>query len=779
MVRWRRYFSLVSLATATALAPALACGPFLYDNAELDQFSLLDPGILNNSEWDDFLAFASPAYGQKTDTSSDRAVQLIIRPDRLNEVTSPGVSNALYDYSPGLDPISVAANEAWWTQYFDSARHRAVTPDELQTVLYGPKRPAWLAAADRRYLALLDGEPDDPRGLTVALTEARNLKNPEGLRHRFAFWAVRSLALGHDAQAVRIFREFSPGQPADLPLARAQGWAASVLADTDPRGALELWTDLFVRWPNLRVQTFGSLATLPTGAWSGNRSPGALVARFFLESRDFSPETLGALAEAEHTAGGDGSWSEAVFYAMAEQIEKEAGVFALFGLVDPTEVSPSGLFTGLIDQSVTLADRGTVKATRTWWLIASYLALFDGDPARAAQLLSRAQSLPARNADQEHQSDLIGALLQMHAEKDQDWSVTLQNRVLSALDWGQSLDAPGHNRGLYHSVAVLVAQKELARGHNPQAALAFGLVQGGSWSNPYQVADDDSFWATAWSANNSVNLLMDALMSDEDLDAWKGLLKARDLSPLTARLVAHPFLTTRDLTWWQAHRALRRGKGDQAVALLKTLGPAPQPDPDRAPSVFSERTFHYSLDLDPLDPAGGRGFRAVSPQALASVMAKIESEASAKPTSRSLLNRGQFWFSLQLSGLPLLFSQPPALISFTNGNFEYYGYDGRDSERTKAVVGTFPLGRPSQTDLWAQRLQAFYRDEFSTLGKARQAFEAVLARRDDPEAEYKALLFLQAIDRNQGKALADPRYDKVPLAEEFRSTCEDFQSGLL
>ena len=775
MVLWRRICSLVSV---TALAvPAWACGPFLYDNAELDRFSLLDPGILNSHEWDSFLAFASPAYGQTSATDGAKTVQLVIQPDRLDEATSTGVSNVLYDFDPGVDPISVGANEAWWTDYFQNVRHRKLAADELAKVLYGPERPGWLTPADRKYLALLDGPADDQNGLDAALAEARNAKNPVDLRHRFAFWAVRALALGHDPDAMTVFREFSPGPAADLPLARAQGWAASVLAGSDPGAALELWVDLFVRWPALRVQTFSSLATLEPSVWKGNTSTGALVARFFLDGRDFSPETLGAVAEAEK-AGGTTGWTEAVFYAMAEQVEKEAGVFALFSLVDPGEVPPAGLFSGLVDEAQALVDRGVVAPTRTWWLVASYLALFDGDPALSARLLGQARALPALNTDQSHQSDLLGTLVQMNAEKDRDWSPDLQKQVIAALDWGRSLDAPGHNRGLYHSVAVLTAQKELARGHNPQAALAFGLVQTGGWGNPYRATNDDSFWATSFPANDPVNLLMDALMSDEDLALWKDLLKAGDLDPLTARLVARSFLTERDLTWWQAHRALRRGEGEKALALLKTLGQAPEPGPD-AVALFPDRKFSYSLDLDPLDPSAGRGLRTVTPATLAAVMARIEVDARTKPSAKTLLAQGEFWFSLQLSGMPLLFSQPPKLISFTNGNFEYYGYDGRDTERTTAVVGNFPLGRPNQTDAWAQRLTDFYKNEFSTLGRARQAFEAVVARQDDPDAEYRALLFLQALDGNRYHDLADGRYDKLGLAQRFRSTCELYRSSQL
>lgn len=774
MVPWRRICSLVSLVSAAALTPSWACGPFLYENADLDRFSLLDPGILNSHEWDNFLAFASPAYGQKSAVGERTDAQIVIHPDRLEGPTTDGLTNLLYDAAPGDDPLSVATNEAWWTEYFQSVRHRSVTAKELEKVLYGPDRPAWLTSADRKYLTLLDGQIDDPEGRTMALSEARNPKNPVGLRHRYAFWAVRSLAVGHDPQALAVFREFCPGPASDLPLARAQGWAASVLAETDPKAALALWTDLFVRFPALRVQTFSSMGTLDPALWKDNHSPGALVARFFLDGRDFSPETLGSVAQAEQAAGG-GPWTETVFYAMAEQVEREAGVFALFGLVDPTEVSPTGLFTGLIDEAQSLADRNVVSPTRTWWLVASYLALFDGNPARSSQLLARARTLPALNADQGRQSELLAALLQMADEKDRDWSVGLQNQVLAALDWGQSLDAPGHNRGLYHSVAVLAAQKELARGHNPLAALAFGLVQKGSWGNPYRVASDDSFWSTSYGANNPVNLLMDALMSDEDLVTWKALLKAPALDPLAARLVARSFLTDRDLTWWQAHRALRRGEGEDALALLKTLGPSPASDPD-AEQIFPDRKFSYSLDLDPLAPSAGRGMRTVSPATLAAVMARVEADARTKPSAKSLLARGEFWFSLQLSGFPLLFSQPPRVISFTNGNFEYYGYDGRDVDRSTSVVGTFPLGRPAQTDVWAQRLADFYRDDFSTLGRAREAFRAVVARHDDPEAEFRALLFLQAIEGTGLQPLADPRFDQVPLAQRFRSTCEDFRS---
>jgi hypothetical protein len=164
----------------------------------------------------------------------------------------------------------------------------------------------------------------------------------------------------------------------------------------------------------------------------------------------------------------------------------------------------------------------------------------------------------------------------------------------------------------------------------------------------------------------------------------------------------------------------------------------------------------------------------VEPLVLAATMAQIEADAKVRPSAKSLLAQGEFWFSLQLSGLPLLFAQPPTVISFVNGNFEYYGYDGRDVGRTTTQVGDFPLGRPAQTDEWSVRLALFYRDEFTALGRARRAFEAVVARREDRDAEYRALLFLQALDGNRGASLVSKRYDGLPLAEEFRSTCEAF-----
>jgi len=772
MKSWLLGFLFASVVAFGVSAPVWACGPFLYDNAELDRFSLLDPGILNSTEWVNFLAFASPAFGQESSGNGDqKLVQVVIQPDRLPDTAPEGVSNLLYDYNPGSDPILVSANEAWWTDYFLTVRKKTLAADELQKVLYGPERPKWLAPADRSYLEALDGASDDSSTLKKALSEARNIKNPIGLRHRWAFWAVRAQVLKHD-DALKLFREFSPGPAGDLPLARAQGWVASSLVETDPGQALKLWVDLFARWPVLRTQTFSSLQYLDSQAWTTSRTKEALVAKFFLDGRDFSPETLGALAEAEKASGGNGTWTESVFYAMAEQVERESGVFALFGLVDPHEVSPHGLFTGLVDKAQALVEQGVQPATRTWWLVASYLALFDGDVARSAALLDRARTLPSLNRDQDHQSDLLAALIQMEAEKEKDWSPSLQSQVVAALDWGKSLDAPGHNRGLYHSVAVLVAQKELARGHNPQAVMAFGLVQKGGWGNPYRVDNGDGFWSTGWPFNNAVNLMMDALMTDEDLSAWKGLLHAADLDPLSKRLVSQSLMTGRDIIWWQAHRALRRGQGEQALSLLKTLGT----EPDVESSLFQPRQFSYSVNLDPLDPLQGRGMRTVSPMALAGLMASITAEARTKPSSRSLLTLGQFWLSLQFSGMPLLFSQPPKVISFVNGNFEYYGYDGRDTGRTTALVGTFPLGQSNQTDAWARRLAAFYRNEFSTLGRARQAFEAVVARHDDPDAEFRALLFLQAIDHDRYDDLSDSRYENLPLAEDFRSSCEDFQN---
>lgn len=753
------------LLLAVSLAPAGACGPFLYGNTELEQFSLLDPGILNSSRWNSFLAFSSPAIGHVH--SDDRPVQYVIRPDRL-PLTSEGASNLVYDYDPGQDPLSVAANEAWWADYFKAVRQRTVHNNQVAALLYEGSRPAWLNPADRRYLDLLDLPPDDPQARAQAETQARNRALPEGLRHRYAFWLIRAAALDGDPRTMTLFREFSPGPAVDLPLARAQGWAASVLAETDPEGALALWVDLLVRWPALGAQAFSSLATLGTDAWEGQVAPAALMARFFLDGRDFSPETLTALATAERAAGGDGTWTETVFYAMAEQIEAESGVFALFGLVDPHEVPPKGLFTGLLDGAEALAAQGLQPATRTWWLLAAYVSLFDGDAGRAAEFLGRARSFPPRNPAQEAQTGLLAALVQMDAERERDWSAALQRQVVQSLDWAKTLDAPGHNRGLYHSLVVLAAQKYLARGQNAQAALTFGLIQEGPWSNPYRLRTDDWFWATTWTGNNSVNLLFDALLSDTDLEDWQALLKARNLEPLTARVAAHPFLTTRDLTWWQAHRALRRGEGETARALLTSLGGG------SGSAFFPRRNFAYSLDLDPLDPVSGRGMRTVTPLQLAEEMVRIETQARNSPSPSTLLARGEFWLSLQLSGLPLLFAQPPETISFVNGNWEYYGYDGRDLERTTSVVGEFPLGRPARTEDWALTLEAFYRDEFTTLGRAREAFEAVVALGVDPEAEYQALLFLQTIDGNRFADLGDSRYDEVPLAQEFRATCEAF-----
>lgn len=741
---------------------AFACGPFLFENADLDHFSLLEPGILNSRDWTPFLAYASPAIGHEPSLVAQRVLRLGRAP-----MTREGLSNLILDFEPGQDPASVEANEAWWMWYFGTIRGLPLEAAGLADLLYEGARPGWLHGADRAYLDLLGQDPQDRRAFETARSQARNLDLPEALRHRYAFWAVRAATLMGDPDTVALFREFSPGPATDLPLARAQGWAASRLAESDPEAALGLWLDLLVRWPELSAQTFSSLATLDPDSWAGVRTPEALVARFFLDGRDFSPETLGALAVAERVAGRDGSWTETVFYAMAEQVEAEAGVFALFGLVDPHEVPPKRLFTGLIDGAEALAG-GVQKPTRTWWLTAAYLALFDGDPHRSAGFLSRARALPARNPDQEAQTHLIEALVQMSAEQNSDWSVDLQNQVVWALDWAKTLDRPNSNRGMYHSVVLLAAQKFLARGHNPQAALAFGMVQAGGWSNPYRLRNDDRFWTTGWAPNNPVNLYFDALLSDEDLVAWKTLLATPHLAPLTARLVGHPFLTEGDLTWWQAHRALRRGDGPTAQRLLASL-------PDlRASKVFPQREFSYSVDLDPLDPAGGRGMVTVGPRALVERMLSIESQARDRPSSQTLLARGQFWFSLQLSGLPLLFSQPPSVIRFVNNNFEYYGYDGRDLDRTTSQVGDFPLGRPGQADQWTQSLAEFYHGDFTVLPRARQAFEAVVARRDNTEAEYQALLFLQALDGNRASALAHPRYDGLPLAQRFRSTCEAF-----
>jgi hypothetical protein len=156
-------------------------------------------------------------------------------------------------------------------------------------------------------------------------------------------------------------------------------------------------------------------------------------------------------------------------------------------------------------------------------------------------------------------------------------------------------------------------------------------------------------------------------------------------------------------------------------------------------------------------------------------MARVENSVKNHPSSQTLLAQGEFWFSLQLSGMPLLFAQPPKVISFTNGNFEYYGYDGRDLGRTTAQVGDFPLGHPSQTDAWTKRLTDFYRDEFTTLPRARTAFLAVVARNDDPEAKFRALLFLQALGGGQFDALAGHEFDGLPLVETFRTTCEDYK----
>jgi hypothetical protein len=771
MGRVGRSIAVLGLGLGVGLSPAGACGPFLYENAELDRLSLVDPGILNNPEWVSFLAFASPAFGQPQAGTPE--AQPVIQARRLGLTADESATNLVTEYGPGEDPVSVAANEAWWGTYFQSVRHRKARPDEVAAALYGPDRPGWLVPEDRAYLAALARPSDDPATLKDALAGARSPRLPLGLRHRWAFWAVRALALAGSPETLTIFREFCPGAADDLPLARAQGWAAQVVADSDPDQAAVLWLDLLVRWPALRAQTFLSLGSLPPGTLEARGTPEALVARFFLDGRDFSPETLGAVSRAEKAAGGDGTWTETVFYAMAEQIEGEAGVYGLFGLVDPREVTPQGLFTPLVDQAEALVTSGTQPATRTWWTLAAYLALFDGTPGRAGDLLARAQALPGTDA-QVRETDLVGALVQMDAEKNQDWSPDLQRRVVAALDWGQTLNGPGHNRGLYHSVAVLAAQKELARGHTPQAVLAFALVRTGPWSNPYKVEADDGFWTTGWRPNHPVNLMMDALVSDADIAVWRGLLRAPDLDPLTARLVSHPFLSDRDLTWWEAHRALRRGQGDRALALLKTLGGDGSVDS----GVFPRRAFSYSFDLDPLDPAAGRGMRTVGPLTLASLMAQVEADARDRPSSRTLLARGLFWLSLQLSGLPLLFAQPPKVISFVNGNFEYYGYDGRDLNRTVAVVGDYPLGRPGQTDAWTERLRSFSRTEFSTLDRARAAFEAVVARHEDLEAEFRALLFLQALDHNRYEALDAPRYATLPLAETYRTTCESWRVTL-
>ncbi|NNM66663.1 MAG: hypothetical protein HKM06_01495, partial [Spirochaetales bacterium] len=437
-----------------------------------------------------------------------------------------------------------------------------------------------------------------------------------------------------------------------------------------------------------------------------------------------------------------------------------------------------GLYTALVDSLEQAGLNPAIRFPRAWLTLAAYLAFFDGDEARMTQLYKKSLTFPARNSAQTHESHLLGTLLEMLAQRQTGWDTALQKRLIGDLVWAKTLDSPGHNRGLYHSLVVLAAQKDLALGRLAEAARAFDSLQTETWNNPYFLNHDEYFWSTSWGANDPVNLLFDVLLRSKDLDNWQRFLKTppAQRAPLDGFLARRAWLTSADLDYLQAYKDLRLGRAAQALPLVQKLtrdgyftglktwrGDA---------SVFPVRQFSFSETVDVVNPASGDGIKQATLLELTQTMLKLE--------SGDPVVLGNFWFSLQLSGFPLIFASPPQVISFVN-NWEYYNYDGTDVPTGDgSVAAEFPLFQPRRAPEFRNALLSFQVGPFSDVRRALEAYHQAAVHDQDPESRALAWAMIAILgqDKKAWAQLASPSLRNTSTTENLRSNCENLRSFL-
>ena len=759
-----------------------ACGPFLFDNSDLDSLSLIDPGITGRPDLSPFFLYASPAFGQPGTFQ-----QNVIRLDRVTWPSANGVTNEVYDDAPGADPDWLAANLQAWSDYLRRAYPaNPWTKAQIQTALDGKGVPAEASAADAAYFAFL---ASTSARATEALKRAREASLPTFLRERYAYFALRARALVQDSSGtLQLWREFAPlWARHDVIAGRALAWVASV-----KKNRLADYLTVFQDYPALRATVFVSLGGVATREWSAylaqnltrSQRRWALYARFVLEERDFAPETLQGLLAADPR----GRLALAAFYRMVEEVEREAGVSRLMALTfDPADPLPAeasvedrqlvktlrrkGLYTALVDTAVKAA--ATSRTFRRAWLtLAAYLAFYDGDDSRMVTLYHDSLRYPARNADQRHQSHLLGTMTAMLAQRHRPWGLALQRRLVKDLAWARSLDQPGHNRGLYHSLVVLVAQKDLFDDQRDAAARAFSTLQSQTWDNPYRVRHQDWFWAASWGANDPVNLLFDVLLRSKDIAAWRKFLALApdQRSPLDEALTAPGWITVDDLDYLEAYKALRQGKPNVALPLAEKLtrdgyflGTSRWRN-NR--SIFPARTFATSTEVAWAHPWTGLGLKPTSFLGVAQQMKGLQ--------TAPVLVQANFWLSLQLTGFPLLFSSPPSPIKFVNDLY-YFGYDGNNPSPETA----FPLDEPSRAESFSREFQRFQVGEFAPVNKALAFYRAATHSSDaESQASGWAMIAWLTGHHELYRKLKQPSLQGTTVFRTLYSHCETLRSFL-
>lgn len=780
------------------LAPgAWACwGPF-FSNDELDKLSFLEPSALGDHWLDPFYLYASPPLGQ-----SEEFRQAVITPRHVPVSASDALDNQ-FEYAPGNDLVLTAANEAEWLDYFTKVRGLTLDAPSVADLLYEKKFPPGLSADDKEYFqVLLNTDAESPDLTALGKKRALNPKLPGFLRARWAFLAVRSAALSGAEETTALFAQVQPALSQDkLSEYRARCWKAYSLFQEDHGAALPEYLAVFDQCPELRTVALSSLAQFAPEDFSAyltkEKSPHrrglALFVSFLLADRDFSPETLEQIFQ---EIPGE-TKPLFVLFRMVEEVEREAGISKLLNLTsDPAQarvtldedkqtvqaLAKKGLYTALVKKAAELGRDKKALYPRLWLTLAAYLSFYDGDRVQMAALYTESLKYPAANPSQEKQSQIVGLMVQMGGQVGKTWDQGVQNKTVDLLEWARTLDQPGHNRGLYHSLLVVAAQKYLETDRRELAAAALLTLHSGQWGNIYQVIPADWFWSGAGMSNNAGNLLLDVLVRDEDITRWKNALGTTTGKSLDDYFMAASLLKAQDLDYLQAYHFLRRNEPEKAKPLLAAL------DRDRYfsgtktwrddGSVFPVRTFEVSRSLDPLDLYSGRDMKEVSLGELADLMAQVK--AKAQTSSQGQLEAGIFWTSLQVNGFPLIFQNPPRIIHFV-GNLEFYGYDGSDNlDGDGKAAREFPFFLPDRADDYRQQLRSFQAEELSAVNRAKGYFEAVLNRHTSPKDESQALLFLKRIepDRDVLKELASPRYKKTPIYLNLVSYCEDFRSYL-
>lgn len=780
-------YCLISLSLIVcAMQPTAACGGAWYATQELAPLSLVDPRMADLPEWQEFFGYASPpiGLGLVAAVEGEWPRQPVIQVERVPQ-SSGHLVNRLFEYdSEWCDAAVHEANIIEWREYFRRTFGRDLDAESTGRIVDDGQLPAWLDGPTQRYLEYLR-EPVLSRNDLLA--RARDKKSRSFLRDRWAFQAVRrdSLADGGDTGPT-TFRALAPAMDRNgLAYWRAMAWQAR---QKPGNGGLLDYLKVFEARPELRSQVFASLMNHYTPAdFAGiaddaGQPPeirqSAAFAGFLVGGRDFSAATLARMTALD---GGKGR-SRFMILRMIERIELEGGNVGFDLLIAPLPAGrPRGIYSALIDQASATAEAAEAAdgETRAFWLeVASYLCLFDGDAPRMASLLDRSQGLKSTIRTAAFRSLLV-LLVDLVRAQGRELPAGVQDRYLAALRLAAHQKSLGDNRGLYQSLAVILARKYLSLSRLDLAALAFGLLDDPNWFNPYRLSDDDRFWAGYGYAAQPFNYLVDALMDPEELQSWKTLLGPGPKTALQAWLAGQSVLDGHDLDYLTAIKHLRRGQPALARPLVDAL------DRDgffRGEGHFRDgasrlpaKRFQYSTSLSVWDPGRPADLREIGlPELvvrLEAIQTRIRALGSAplkEADGEFLLESAAVYFNLQLTGFPLVFSDTPRVIHFVN-DFDYYPYpDGRGGA----------LAIPGLGDDLARRGRAFQENELNPGRRARALLQAVVNFKPDPEQEVLALALLARLDP---EAAADwkgrtavARYAGSDLLATLRATCEGY-----